>query len=360
MKILALPRDDLNPYQDLLYSEMRRSGVQINYVGLLTPSYTLNLLLQPLELVVRRLTGARLLHLHWVYSFALYGSIRFPFLKRVTQVWFALWLWTVRRLGIRLVWTAHNTLPSSPVFADDLRARRQLVAACDLVLAHSRSALTQLAELNIVPRRSAVIPHGPFTVAVSPESLRTPGTGLGPRRLLFFGKVRQYKGIEELFKAFAELPPDLNVRLTVAGECTDLPLAAMITELARKSSGRVEIRLERIPDDELFQLFADADVVVLPFRQITTSGSAMLALCHGRPLVVPDLPALAHLPDGAVTRYDGTVSGLTDALAEVTVADASVLARMSAMAYAYCSAINWSEIAEATLDNMQQLLGDRR
>ena len=305
------------------------------------------------------LHGARLIHLHWVYNFALYGSFRFPFLRRVAQAWFALWLWTVRLLGFRLVWTAHNVLPSSPVFADDVRARRQLAAACDLVLVHSESTLAELAQLGVVPRKSAVIPHGPYIVTGAPESLRVPGTGPGPRKLLFFGKVRPYKGVEDLLEAFRALPPGLDVHLTVAGECSG-PLAAAITDLARQSAGRLETRLDHIPDGELSRLFADADVVVLPFRQITTSGSAILALCHGRPLVMPDLPGLSHLPDGTVTRYDGTVSGLVGALTDVATADAAVLAKMSAEAYSYCSAITWGEIAGSTLDNLKQLSGDAR
>jgi glycosyltransferase involved in cell wall biosynthesis len=357
VKILALPRDAANPYQDLLYGEMGHLGVQVRYLGLLTPSYTLNLLLQPLELAVRRLGGARLIHIHWVYTFALYGSYRFPFLRRIAQAWFAIWLRTVRLLGFRLVWTAHNVLPSSPVFADDVSARRQLAAACDLVLAHSESTLAELSKLGVVPRKSAVIPHGPYIVAGSPESLRVPGTGQGPRRLLFFGKVRSYKGVEDLLEAFMALPPGLEAHLTVAGECSGR-LAATITDFARRSAGRLETRLYHIPDGELSRLFAEADVVVLPFRQITTSGSAILALCHGRPLVVPDLPSLNNLPDGAVSRYDGTVSGLVDALADVTTADAAVLAKMSAEAYAYCSAVSWGEIAGATTDNLKRLFDD--
>ncbi len=360
MKILALPHDNANPYQSLLYGEMRQQGVRVGYLGHATPSYMINLLLQPLELLVRRLAGARLIHLHWVYDFYIPGSARWPVLGRVAQTWFAVWLWTVRLLGYRLVWTAHNVLPYFPVFADDLRARRKLVASCDLVLVHSQSTLGQLAELGMVPRRAAVIPHGPFIADVAPESLRTPGSSTGPRRLLFLGKVRQYKGVDDLLAAFAALPPDTDARLIVAGDCSEPPLAAAITELARRTAERVEARLEHIPEAELSQLFAEADVVILPFRQITTSGSVMLALCHGRPVIIPDLPGLTHLPEGAVHRYDGTVEGLTGALADMIVADASVLAKMSAEAYAYCSSISWSEIGSATLNSMKHLLGNSR
>ena len=358
MKVLALPREETNPYQTLLYTEMRRRGVQVSYLGVLTPSHTLNLMLLPLELAVRRIAGARLTHIHWTYYFRLHGSSRFPFLRQVAQAWFLVWLSTLRLLGIRLVWTAHNVLPYR-VFADDLRAERQLVAACDLVIVHSRSTLTRLTALEMVPRRSAVIPHGPYTPTLRPESLRTPGVGEGSRKLLFFGRVEEYKGVDDLLAAFAALPSGLDAQLTVAGECVDSSLGAMLTTLARRSPGRVTLRLERIPDNEVSQLLETADMVVLPYRQITTSGSAMLALSHGRPLVVPNLPGLANLPDDGVVRYDGTIQGLTTAVTGLILAEASALEKMSAAAYAYCSAISWSEIAEATLEHMNEIISNK-
>ncbi len=356
MKVLVLPRDNSNPYQALLYGEMRRHGVQVSYLGLLTPSYTLNLLLMPLELVAKRMAGARLVHLHWTYNFRLYGSSRFPFLRRVAQAWFLVWLWTLQALGIRLVWTAHNVLPMHRGFADDLQVRRRVAAASDMVIVHSRSTLVQLAELGIVPRKSAIIPHGPYTPTLGPDSLRTPGVGPGPRRVLFFGRVAPYKGVDNLLAAFAALPSDLDADLAIVGECNDSSLKAALTALAGRSRRGVKLDLERVPDGEVAQLLESADVVVLPYRQSTTSGSAMLALSHGRPLVVPDLPGLSELPDDCVVRYDGTLAGLTNALANLILADASVLAKMSAAGYAYCSAINWSVIAKMTFDEMTRIL----
>ena len=163
MKILVLPREETNPYQELLYEEMRGRGARITYLAALTPSHTLNVLLLPLELAIRRCGGARVVHLHWVYAFGLPGSTRSVWVRRATAAWFALWLRTLRPLGLRLVWTAHNVLPVTPVFEDDLAARRHLVAACDLVIAHSQATLDQLVTLGIPARRSVVIPHGPFT-----------------------------------------------------------------------------------------------------------------------------------------------------------------------------------------------------
>ena len=355
MKILVYPRENNNPYQALLYSEMARKGVQSSYLGEITPSHTLNLLLLPLELVVRRAAGARLVHLHWTYGFRLRGSSRSPLMRRAAQAWFMVWLWTLRSLGFRLVWTAHNVLPMYPTFADDLQVRRRIVAECDLVICHSQSALVQLLDRGIVPRKSTIIPHGPYTPTLRCDSLRPPGAETGPRRLLFFGRVEPYKGVEDLLIAVAALDPDLEVRVTIAGECSFPALKEALVELARRSAKYVELRLERISDEEVSRLLEGADVVVLPYRQITTSGSAMLALSHGRPLVAPDLAGLADLPDDAVLRYDGTVQGLTRAVTDVVLADASVLLKMSSAAYAYCSEISWTEIARTTIDTMMQV-----
>ncbi len=180
MNILVYPREDNNPYQALLYSEMACQGVQSSYLGEITPSYTINQLLLPLELVVRRAAEARLMHLHWTYHYGLRGSSRFPLMRRAAQAWFMVWLSTLRSLGFRLVWTAHNELPVYPVFADDLQVRRQVVAECDLVICDSQTTLAQLLDRGIVPRRSIINPHGPYTSTLRGDSLRPPGSGTGP------------------------------------------------------------------------------------------------------------------------------------------------------------------------------------
>ena len=357
MRILVLPRDP-NPYQELLYGEMRRLGVRITYIGDLTPSRTLNLLLLPLEIAVRRIAGARLIHLHWVFTFALPGARRFPVMRRTAYLWFLIWLRTCRMLGMHLVWTAHNVLPHGPVFADDVSARRALVDACDLVLAHSPSALAELAALGATAHRSAVIQHGPIPPVPASAPLGSPSTGGEPRRFLFFGRVQEYKGVEDLLAAFAAMPGDIAVHLTVAGQCDDTRLRSRLSTLARGAGACVVLRLKRIPDEEVARLLAAADVVVLPFRQVTTSGSAMLALSLGRPLIVPDLPGLAHLPDQAVLRYDGQIPALAAAMARLARADDQTLAAMSAAARAHASRITWREIAERTMAEMLSVLGD--
>lgn len=357
MKILVLPHDP-SPYQALLYGEMRRLGVETLYLGQLTRSRTLNLFLLPAEVAVRRAAGARLIHLHWVFAFGLPGAGIFPFMRRIAHAWFLLWLWVCRSLGMHLIWTVHNILPHTPVFDNDIAARRSLVEASDLVLAHSQSALAELAAIGATARKSAIIPHGPIAPTETETPLETQRTGDKSRRFLFFGRVQEYKGVDDLLAAFIAMPRDVDAHLTIAGECNDPGLRSRLHELAQRRAQRVVLRLEHVPESEVAQVLADADVVVLPFRRVTTSGSAMLALSHGKPLVVPDRPALADLPVQAVLRYDGQVSALTETMTYLASADNEILAAMSDAAYGYAANITWHEIAKRTIAEMMSVLGD--
>lgn len=226
------------------------------------------------------------------------------------------------------------------------------------MLVHSQSTLDELAALGAVPRRNAVIRHGPIFSSLAVGSLRTPGAGDRPREFLFFGRIRDYKGVDDLLAAFLAMPDDVAAHLTIAGRCDDPRLRSCLHSLAQGGGARVLLRLEHVPDDEVAQLLSAADVVVLPFRRVSTSGSAMLALSHGRPLIVPNLAGLTDLPDQAVLRYDGEVAGLVDALVSLACADNETLAAMSAAARSYASQTTWQEIAEKTVSEMLSVLGD--
>ncbi|GAA0964285.1 glycosyltransferase [Actinocorallia libanotica] len=335
MRLLAFPRDD-NPYQELLYTELRRHGVRVRYLGELTPSRTLNVLLLPLELAWQRLRGARLVHLHWVWGFRLHRP-------DIARWWFMAVLATIALLGQRLVWTAHNVLPHSPVFDDDTAARRFLVRRADLVILHDAATRDALRRIGAEPRHDTVIPHGPYPAPPMPD--RPPGE---PRTFLFFGRIEPYKGVEELLTAFADVPGE--ARLVVAGDCPDRERAARLHAAADE---RVELRLGHVPENEIAALMAEADVVVLPFRAITTSGSALMALSHGRPLVVPDHDTLAELP---AVRYDGTVPALTAALTALSDVDAAVLHAGRRTSLAYARRTGWPRLAQATHRELTALL----
>lgn len=342
LRVAVLPRD-ANPYQALLYGAMADHGVTTTYLGELSRSHTVNVLALPAQ-VLARASEIDVVHLHWVWAFQLPGRRRSRVVGALSEAWFHVFLRAVRASGARFVWTAHNVLPHQPVFWDDVRARRALVAAADLVVVHHASTLDELAAIGVHPRVWTVVPHGPFgRPAAVPE---VTAVREGPIRIGFVGAVATYKGIEDLLEAFGRLPRG-TARLLVAGACTDPDLEAWVRERAGSLGADVDVQLRRLTDEELGRVLGEVDVLALPYRTVTTSGSALLGLGAGLPLVVPDLPALAGLPNDAVFRYPGPES-LADCLAGVVGTPRDRLRAMGEAGRDAATAVSWEEIGGLT------------
>jgi glycosyltransferase involved in cell wall biosynthesis len=141
--------------------------------------------------------------------------------------------------------------------------------------------------------------HGPFDHHAVPAARRPAEPG-SPCRLLFFGTIRPYKGLEDLVEAFALLPEDYE--LTVVGETWEgwtLP-AELIA--ASPAAGRITFVNRYVTDAEVDAFFAAADVVVLPYRRSSASGPLHIAMSHGLPVVVTSVGGLVE----AAARYSGT------------------------------------------------------
>ncbi|MGH2915649.1 MAG: glycosyltransferase family 4 protein [Solirubrobacteraceae bacterium] len=341
LDVVAFPQDP-NPYQELLYAELRKRGDRIAYAGRLTPSRTLNLLALPLELLVRRLRGASVFHLHWAFGF----SFPPPVPRSLSRRWFELILAVLRACRYRVVWTAHNVLPHEPVFDDDRTARRSLVSACDLVIAHSEHALAGLRELGAAPANAAVMPLGPM----APDGLAgiAPPAASRPRSLLFAGRIAAYKGVEDLLAALGEPGPEL--RVTIVGACVDAELRLRLQLAAASLGDDVSLRLGFVSDAELVGLLTAADGVVLPFRSVTTSSSVLLGMAAGRMLVIPDLAQLSAVPQDAALRYPPGVDGLRAALRAFAEMPADDLRARGEAARRAAAPATWARVATMTRD----------
>jgi glycosyltransferase involved in cell wall biosynthesis len=187
----------------------------------------------------------------------------------------------VRRLGPRSVLTAHDVVP---------RRERALAAWPGLlgwfgrVVVHSERAVERLAELGVEREKLRRIPHPVFEA----ERELAPPAG---DTLLFFGLIRDYKGLDVLVRALGEIP---DARLVVAGDPVDPvePVRALARELGLDE--RIEWRLGFVPDAELPAMLERAAVVVLPYRQLDSSGVLATAIGYGRPVVVTDVGALGE------------------------------------------------------------------
>ncbi|NMF87004.1 glycosyltransferase [Aromatoleum petrolei] len=135
-----------------------------------------------------------------------------------------------------------------------------------------------------------------------------------PGRLLYFGLIRPYKGVETLLDAFLGLDPDLvpEAELRIVGHASSAALRDRIVD-ACNADARVGALLSYVDDGTLATEIGQAELVVLPFRRMLNSGSLLLALSLNRPVLVPRNEANEALAEevgpGWVYLYDGELDG---------------------------------------------------
>nr|WP_272955494.1 glycosyltransferase [Pedococcus badiiscoriae] len=113
----------------------------------------------------------------------------------------------------------------------------------------------------------------------------------GPPRLLALGIVRDYKGVDLLMEALADVP---GPTLTVAGEMWGSS-GERVKELAQdpRLRDRVEVHGGYVPADRLAPLLASHDVLALTYRSATASQNALLGQQHGLPVLASDVGTFA-------------------------------------------------------------------
>jgi glycosyltransferase involved in cell wall biosynthesis len=194
-----------------------------------------------------------------------------------------------RRHGTPTVLVAHNVVAHEPRPGERLAVSR-LLRAVDRVVVHTTAEGERARELGA--RDVVVTPLVPaFPDVVTATGGETSSPALrSPATLLAFGHVRPYKGVDLAVRGLAAVP---GVRLLVAGEFWTP--AAELRELAVRLGvdDRVELRDGYVDATDLPALFAEADVVVLPYRSATGSQQAALARAFGLPVVATRTGALA-------------------------------------------------------------------
>jgi len=136
--------------------------------------------------------------------------------------------------------------------------------------------------------KCVVIPHGNWIDRYRPYQTRESArTTLGLPKdafiYLFFGQCKPYKNLDGLIKVFT-LKASSTDLLLVAGTFSDKSYLSEIINLANGDS-RIRIDARFIPDDEVSSYLSASDVICVPYREILTSGTTMLALSFGKPVI---------------------------------------------------------------------------
>lgn len=283
-----------NPYNWLLYSHMKTKVADF----VLKSAHC-----EPCDI----------LHIHWPESSL--NSHRNPLVAyiRLRLLLFRIDQYISR--GARLIWTVHN-LRSHEGFHPRLEAWfwREFINRLHGVIGLSDSGLEAARQRfpGLVRLPGYVIRHGHYRDEYPNNSELDARDRLGidskKRVLLFFGQIRSYKNVPRLLEAFGRLQGDEFV-LYIVGKTLNKRHDARQIEEAAAHDHRVRLHLERVPRDEVQIFFRAADLVVLPFRDILNSGTAILALSFSRPILVPARGAMGELRELVGRKWVRTYEG---------------------------------------------------
>jgi glycosyltransferase involved in cell wall biosynthesis len=262
-----------------------------------------------------------------------------------------------RKRGSKIVLTVHDLLPHDTGEAHK-ETFLELYRMADGIICHSDHIRARLVEEFSVPEEKvSVIPHGPFFYDL-PEagSEHMPG-GLeeeqGTVLVLWQGIIFPYKGVDLLLRAWQQVEAqDGNCRLVIAGIGAPEMLEQIHEQVKRLGLKRVQLHLRFISTGELVALYRAADVVVYPYRAITTSGALATGLALGKTIVASDLAVFRELlthRENALLVNPGDSVELASALIELAQ-DAGLRERLAMRVRAMdFGDQSWISIAEKTI-----------
>lgn len=209
--------------------------------------------------------------------------------------WFAPSLgWIARRLKKRckVISILHNVIPHEPRFFDS-PLTKYFLSGCSGNVTLCQEVADDLTALS--PKALKTILFHPVYAHFGErvprkEAEERLGLEPGKKNLLFFGLIREYKGLDILLEAFGEL--DDSYTLIVAGE----PYGSFVKyeEIINASPAKDRIKLftNYIKDSEVKYYFSAADLAVLPYRSATQSGISAISWHFEVPMVVTDVGGL--------------------------------------------------------------------
>jgi beta-1,4-mannosyltransferase len=338
-----------NPYQRLLYRELAGYGLELEPEAEFRFRW------------LRRNRGrVEFLHFHWPH-----GYWRASWRRRGSGR-LADWLYlgvfagrlaAARALGFRVAWTIHQIYPHDRAAARLDRAGARLLArSAAVLLAHDRATADHArSELGRAAQRVSVVPHGSYVGVYqsnrSREEVRRE-LGLEPSQLVFLhlGDLRAYKEIGRLLAAFrsAELP---EAALVVAG--SDDGGSSQAVRAAARGDSRIMPLLGFVPDQRVAELYSAADVAVVARNDGGTSGSLILALSMGKPVVAAARPAYRDLLAGEAAGWlfsPGDEDSLADALVRAATATDKERATKARAARLRAEGLDWAEIGRTTAE----------
>jgi glycosyltransferase involved in cell wall biosynthesis len=222
-----------------------------------------------------------------------------------------------KKAGIETIIDCHNVLPHERTIFDLLLTDFAFSPVASFIT-HSIKVQQEL--LAIFPEKSVHLAQLSVPAQLK-EGVTRARSG---RKILFFGLIRKYKGLDVLLRAMPKVLSEVDCQLLVAGEFYDSieKYDRIIRECGIQR--RVSIENRYIKNEEVSGLFADADVLVMPYLSATQSGVAQMAIANRLPIIASDVGGLRevviHNVNGLLVP-PGDPSALADAIVNYFIND---------------------------------------
>lgn len=334
-RVYAWPRKlPSNKYLDMLYDSMTERGIEVRQLRWRPHS------------IFRAACDHKKnkwFHFHWV-GYA--GKSHFGALGYWTAILLGMLILKLGRL--KIAWTIHNLVPHDSRFRRIDRCAYTIILSMfvDVVITHANYTLDSLIEQYKWDGPAVVVPHGNYIDTYPKKDLRENLRRQYKARddsivFLFVGALSKYKGLDHLIKSFRQVD-NPNIRLWIIGRGNE----SITRELKELTTGdsRIVIDARFVPDDELGAILGAVDVVILPYKEITTSGSLVLAFSFSKPVIVPEIGSIPEYTDSkSAILYDPeTPNGLADAIKNSLDRD---LLAMGKYAFNLACGWKWTDIS---------------
>lgn len=268
--------------------------------------------------------------------------------------------------GKKVVLTVHNVIPHERHMLDIILVKLLFILA-DKIVVHSNRNIDQINTISSkVTEKAIVIPHGTLDNYIcseisKDECLSKLGLPLQSKIILFFGGIRDHKGLDVLIEAMHQvIACDKSLILCIAGQ----PWASFkkYDDLIRKFNleSNVKLFLSFIPNSDVMYFFKSAELVVLPYTRFSSqSGVGLTALAFEKPLIVTDVGGLPELvKDKNFVVEPNNPRALAEKIL-LALGDDELLKKLSEDPRDLAEEYSWDTIAEKTVRLYRCVLGGR-
>jgi glycosyltransferase involved in cell wall biosynthesis len=196
----------------------------------------------------------------------------------------------IRKSGIKLVFLCHNVIEHESAKWRQWLTRFVLRYG-NYFMVHNTSDYTELKCL--LPKVSAVVHGHPEYYHFPPDSLNK----LQPRdddqiRLLFFGIIRHYKGVDILIESFNQIDRQ-DIELTIVGEIWHEKEKIRTLIEQNRHHDRITLVSRYVSQSEVDDFFSTSDILILPYRSASGSAVAALAQTYSLPIISTNVGGLS-------------------------------------------------------------------